>query len=150
MINFEKYLKYQKNEIEKTSGFLIYNKSTKKFLLCKGYNSNYWTIPKGHQNKNENLLQTAYRETLEETGLNLKNIDGQIKYIGNGKNNTGKKELHVYLFISNQNISNIKLNCKTFFDNKKPEISNYKWIKSFNIKNYINPYQYNIIKNYLK
>lgn len=39
-------------------------------VLSKNYDG-YWGFPKGHVEKNENLMQTAIREIKEETGLDV-------------------------------------------------------------------------------
>lgn len=56
------------------SGVLIYNEN--KVLLVHQRNSNLWSIPKGHSNPGENLIDCWKRELFEETGL---------KYIPCGK-----------------------------------------------------------------
>lgn len=57
-----------------SSGFLI--RSGGKFLLCRSGDeySGKWSVPKGHVEDGETTLDAAYRETLEETGLNLKSL----------------------------------------------------------------------------
>lgn len=58
-----------------SSGFLI--ESDNKFLICHATNINQvsdvrrWGIPKGMMEHKETPLQTALRETLEETSLDL-------------------------------------------------------------------------------
>ena len=49
-----------------------------KILLLFRNLTNSWHLPKGTQNKDETLEQTAIREVMEETGVEIK----LIKYIG--------------------------------------------------------------------
>ena len=63
---------------EKSSGVVIYNKknSNEKFLLLN-YPSGHWDFVKGRIEKDENLQETAIRETKEETGIiDLDFVDG--------------------------------------------------------------------------
>ena len=57
-----------KNQV--VAGFVVYRRTTEgiKFLLLYR-RGNYWNFPKGHFNAGENSLDTALRETEEETGL---------------------------------------------------------------------------------
>lgn len=59
-------------EKQLSSGFLI--RSGNKFLLCRSGGSEKWTIPKGHVEEEETTLEAAYRETREETGLDLQKL----------------------------------------------------------------------------
>ena len=45
-----------------------------KFLLIQHKNGLHWGFPKGHQEKNENFLETALRELKEETQIYKINI----------------------------------------------------------------------------
>lgn len=40
-------------------------------LLIKHVNSGHWSFPKGHVEKNETELETAHREIMEETGIDV-------------------------------------------------------------------------------
>lgn len=55
--------------MEKSCGLIIFRKEkTLEFLLLKS--NSEWCFPKGHVEPNESELQTALRETFEETSLN--------------------------------------------------------------------------------
>lgn len=59
----------------------------------------YWGFPKGHQEEGETFVETALRETKEETGLDVEIIDNEpvvAEYLI--RNNTTLK--HVYLFFA--------------------------------------------------
>ena len=43
-----------------------------RILLVKGRRSGKWSFPKGHKQRAENYLDCAVRETLEETGIDLR------------------------------------------------------------------------------
>ena len=45
-----------------------------KYLLCKGEASGKWNVPKGHIKEDEEPLQGAVREFLEETEISLPSI----------------------------------------------------------------------------
>lgn len=70
----------------------------KKILLCHPTNSSIfgtWSIPKGHVENGEELIEAAYRETLEEIGIDLdfNNIDPdplKIEYKKKGSNSVYK------------------------------------------------------------
>jgi 8-oxo-dGTP pyrophosphatase MutT (NUDIX family) len=46
------------------------------WLLLRSSKHGEWGFPKGHQDPGETLVQTALRETVEETGIALVAIDG--------------------------------------------------------------------------
>lgn len=67
------------------SGFIIFRRTHEGirylFLYKRG---GYWNFPKGHFEKEENAMDTAFRETYEETGLKpeeLKIIPGFKTYV---------------------------------------------------------------------
>lgn len=54
------------------AGFVIYRNVSNKIeylLLQTSYGIHHWTPPKGHVDPGETDLVTAYRETIEESGL---------------------------------------------------------------------------------
>ena len=69
----------KKTKREISAGFIVFRKTSEgiKFLILY-HGKNYWNFPKGHIEKEEQSLETAIRETHEETGLkksDLKIID---------------------------------------------------------------------------
>ncbi len=80
--------------MEKSSGFVVYRLKDKKplFLLLKYSTKNneegHWGFPKGHLEKEEDLLETAKRELFEETGIKEEEIKVQ----------SGFKEWNKYFF----------------------------------------------------
>lgn len=67
--------------MEKSCGCIIL-KDDKVFLICTLDDGKemFWSFPKGHQEAGETDVETALRETKEETGLDVEIIDyGPIK-----------------------------------------------------------------------
>ncbi len=61
-------------QIVSAAGMILFTRSQPtQFLLLK--HSNRWDLPKGHAEPNEDNLQTALRETQEETGISADNIE---------------------------------------------------------------------------
>ena len=64
---------------EKSCGAVIYRineKNDVRILLVKNHNGKCWTFPKGHIESGEKEEETALREIMEETGLNVEIIPG--------------------------------------------------------------------------
>lgn len=59
---------------EKSCGAVIFRRedNTILYLLLKHYNKGHWGFAKGHVEKGETEIETAEREIMEETGLNLR------------------------------------------------------------------------------
>lgn len=85
------------------SGGIILNNNK---ILVVNQKGSSWSLPKGHVEQNETLLETAYREIYEETGISSLEL---IQYLGSYKRyKIGKdiniedkselKHLHFYLF----------------------------------------------------
>lgn len=60
---------------EISAGIIVYRRTRQgiKFLLLY-HGGGYWNFPKGHIESEEKSLQTAIRETTEETGLRKKDL----------------------------------------------------------------------------
>lgn len=129
-------------------GFIIFN-IDKKVLIIHPTNSNHWTFPKGHIEDNETELDCAYRETLEETNLDLKNIKGEIKYFGDSFRN-GKRVVY-FLFYSSENLKNNELKCQSMvnmYHYEFPENDDFKWIKLEKAKKYLQDRDNLMLENY--
>lgn len=59
---------------ESSCGAVVFRNDAneKKFLLIRNKRSAHWGFPKGHIEPGENNEQTAIREVLEETGINIR------------------------------------------------------------------------------
>ena len=83
--------------VEHACGFIIYRKLSEgiQYLLLQASNGvKHWSPPKGHVEADETDLQTAYRETLEETGITedclhvFDNMKVELNYIAFGNPKT--------------------------------------------------------------
>lgn len=103
------------------AGIFIYNPIKKNFLLVQNA-GNYWSIPKGSINditQNETPIDCAMRETLEETGLNIKLAnDANYNVIS-----TRNKKTYIYIYIIDS--YDIKLD-----DTIMSDVSGITWVCS--------------------
>ena len=95
----------------KSAGGVVLNKKGE-VLIVNQYGSS-WSLPKGHIEEGEEILEAAKRETYEESGIrNLTYVKDLGKYtryrIGlNGKNDESElKEIHMFLFETDEMILN--------------------------------------------
>jgi len=101
---------------------------------------NYWQMPQGGVNKNEDLYIAAKRELAEETGVTsiklINELDGWLSYelpknllgkIWKGKYGGQKQKWFVVKFIGN----NEEINVNT----RNPEFLDWKWIKASELTN---------------
>ena len=80
-------------------------------LLLKG-TSGKWGFPKGQKEKNEDLKQTAIRETLEETGIHVSRDKLKTSFtVGDYK----------FWFVNFDDLKDVKI--------QQSEISEYKWME---------------------
>lgn len=58
---------------EKSCGAIVYRKfhGNTEILLIKHINSGHWSFPKGHVEKGETEVETAKREIMEETSIDV-------------------------------------------------------------------------------
>ena len=124
-------------EKQLSSGFLI--RSGGKFLLARSYAgpkatpaSDKWTIPKGHVEPGESTIEAAYRETLEETGWDLKhlsygNVWNHFSHIYSMRN---KDVIGFFCDDESGMLQDEVLKCSSFVDDDPnyPEIDAYKWV----------------------
>lgn len=97
---------------EISSGFVLVNSNTKKILILKLSKEFEWDLPKGHQEKGETIIETAYREVEEEIGINksqiqiLKDNSNQIitdfyEYTSPVSQNI--RQIHLFIGLINEN-----------------------------------------------
>ena len=115
-------------------GIILLNHENKVFVGKRIDNpKNFWQMPQGGVDHNENFLQAAKRELEEETGVKsvkvIKKLDGWLKYdlpknllgIWKGKYRGQKQKWFVMKFIGKTDEINVKT--------KNPEFLDWKWIE---------------------
>ena len=120
-------------------GIVLLNKDNKIFVAKRIDNQkNFWQMPQGGVDKDEDYLMAAYRELEEETSINnvelIKELDGLITYelpknligiIWKGKYRGQEQKWFLMRFLGKDNQINIKT--------KHPEFCEWKWINLENI-----------------
>ena len=115
-------------------GIVILNKENKIFVAKRIDNpKNFWQMPQGGVDKNEDFLSAAYRELEEETSIKdvelIKEIDEILIYelpkhllgiIWKGKYKGQKQKWFIMRYLGTDD----KININT----KKPEFLEWKWI----------------------
>ena len=116
-------------------GIVVLNKKNKVFVGKRIDNpKNFWQMPQGGVNQNENLLHAAKRELEEETGIKsvelVKELKEWLQYdlpknllgkIWEGKYRGQNQKWFIMNFIGKDDEINIKT--------KNPEFLDWKWIK---------------------
>ncbi len=70
------------SDVVEAAGLILFTRSTPvQFLLMK--HADRWDLPKGHAEAGESILQTALRETEEETGVaaNQISVDETFRFV---------------------------------------------------------------------
>ena len=115
-------------------GIIVLNKENKVFVAKRIDNpKNFWQMPQGGIDRNEDFLKAAYRELEEETSIKnvelIKELDGTTIYelpdnllgiIWKGKYRGQKQKWFVMRYIGEDKDINIKT--------KKPEFLDWRWI----------------------
>ena len=116
-------------------GIILLNHENKVFVGKRIDNpKNFWQMPQGGVNQNENFLQAAKRELEEETGIKsvelVKELNKWLKYdlpenllgkVLEGKYRGQKQKWFIMKFVGKDNEINVKT--------KNPEFLTWKWIK---------------------
>ena len=120
-------------------GIVVLNKENKVFVAKRIDNpKNFWQMPQGGVDKNEDYLVAAYRELEEETSIKnvelINELDNLTTYelpknllgiIWKGKYRGQKQKWFIMRFLGKDNEINIKT--------KNPEFCEWKWIDLKNI-----------------
>ena len=115
-------------------GIILLNRENKVFVGKRIDNpKNFWQMPQGGVNQNENFLQAAKRELEEETGIKsvelVKELNKWLKYdlpenllgkVLEGKYRGQKQKWFIMKFVGKDNEINVKT--------KNPEFLDWKWI----------------------
>ena len=133
-------------------GIVLLNKKNKVFVGKRIDNpKNFWQMPQGGVNQNENLLHAAKRELEEETGIKsvelVKELKEWLQYdlpknllgkIWEGKYRGQTQKWFIMRFLG----KNEEINIKT----KNPEFLDWQWIDSSELPNISVNFKTNIYK----
>ena len=125
---------YKKLPLRSGVGIIVLNKENKVFVAKRIDNpKNFWQMPQGGINKNEDFFTAALRELKEETSIVsvklVKEIDDKLTYIlpdhlvgiiWKGKFKGQIQKWFIMRFVGNE----LEINIKT----KHPEFLDWKWI----------------------
>ena len=125
---------YNKLPLRSGVGIIVLNKENKVFVAKRIDNpKNFWQMPQGGINKNEDFFTAALRELKEETSIVsvklIKEIDDKFTYIlpdhligiiWKGKFKGQIQKWFIMRFVGNESEINIKT--------KHPEFLDWKWI----------------------
>ena len=133
-------------------GIVLLNKKNQIFVARRIDNpKNYWQMPQGGVDTNEDYLTAAYRELREETSIKsvilVKEIDEFITYelpknllgiIWKGKYKGQKQKWFVMKFVGEDS----EINLKT----KNPEFLEWKWVNLEKITDTVVDFKLNVYK----
>jgi len=137
-------------------GIIVVNKNDKIFVAQRIDNQkNFWQMPQGGVEKNEDYLTAAYRELEEETSIKnvklIKELDGLITYelpenllgiIWNGKYRGQKQKWFLMRFLGKDKEINIKT--------KHPEFCKWKWVDLENITDLVVDFKLHVYEDVKK
>ena len=151
--------KFKKLPLRKGVGVILLNSENKVFVARRIDNpKDFWQMPQGGVDKNEDFLTAALRELKEETSIEnvelIKELDGITTYelpdnllgiIWKGKYRGQEQKWFLMRFKGNEN----EINLRT----KNPEFLDWQWIELDKITKYVVDFKldiYEIIKNKVK
>jgi putative (di)nucleoside polyphosphate hydrolase len=134
-------------------GIVVLNKNNKVFVAKRIDNpKNFWQMPQGGVDKDENFLRAAYRELEEETSIKsvelINELEGTITYelpdrllgiIWKGRYRGQKQKWFVMRFTGSDSEINI--------NTKNPEFLEWKWIELDLITEYVVDFKHHVYKN---
>ena len=106
---------------EKSCGAIVYRKyhGNTEILLIKHINSGHWSFPKGHVEGDETEVETAKREIMEETGIDV-NLDPTFRETVTYSPRKDTVKIVVYFIAKAKN---------TDFVPQEDGISEIKWVE---------------------
>ena len=106
---------------EKSCGAIVYRKfhGNIEILLVKHVNSGHWSFPKGHVELGETEVETAQREILEETGIEVI-IDSSFRETVTYSPKKGTQNIVVYFLAKAKGYD---------FIPQPDEIADIKWVE---------------------
>ena len=137
-------------------GIVVLNKNNQVFVAKRIDNSkNFWQMPQGGVDKNEDYLVAAYRELEEETSIKnidlVKELDGLISYelpkhllgvIWKGKYRGQEQKWFVVRFLGNDSEININTD--------HPEFCEWKWVELENITDLVVDFKLHVYEDVKK
>ena len=137
-------------------GIVLLNSENKVFVGKRIDNPvNFWQLPQGGVDKNEDLLSAAHRELKEETSIEnvklIKEIDHWLTYqlpnnllgkIWKGKYRGQKQKWFIMRFVGNEEEINIKT--------KNAEFKEWKWIDINQLLNVVVNFKLDVYKTIVK
>ncbi len=137
-------------------GIVLLNSDNKVFVGKRIDNPvNFWQMPQGGVDDNENLLYAANRELKEETGVKstklIKEIDNWLTYelpknllgkIWKGKYRGQKQKWFIMRFVGDEEEINIKT--------KNAEFLEWKWIDANQLLNVVIDFKLDVYKSIVK
>tara|TARA_B100000029_G_C17289071_1_gene856300 strand:+ start:92 stop:568 length:477 start_codon:yes stop_codon:yes gene_type:complete len=115
----------------------------------------FWQMPQGGVNNDENFLDAAKRELVEETSIKsaklIKELDSWFEYelpknllgkIWKGKYRGQKQKWFVMRFVGNDSEINVKT--------KNPEFLEWKWVKATKLTELVIDFKFNVYKNIME
>ena len=137
-------------------GIILLNSDNKVFVGKRIDNPvNFWQMPQGGVDDNENLLHAANRELKEETGVEsvkfIKEIDNWLTYelpknllgkIWKGKYRGQKQKWFIMRFVGDEEEINIKT--------KNAEFLEWKWIDANQLLNVVIDFKLDVYKSIVK
>jgi putative (di)nucleoside polyphosphate hydrolase len=137
-------------------GIVILNKNDQVFVARRIDNSkNFWQMPQGGVDKNEDYLAAAYRELKEETSIKnvdlVGELDGLISYelpkhllgiIWKGKYRGQEQKWFVVRFLGNDSEINI--------NTEHPEFCEWKWVELENITDLVVDFKLHVYEDVKK
>ena len=151
--------KFKNLPLRKGVGVILLNSENKVFVAKRIDNpKNFWQMPQGGVDKNEDFLSAALRELKEETSISnvklIKELDGMTTYelpdsllgvIWKGKYKGQKQKWFLMRFMGNDD----EINLKT----KYPEFLEWRWIEIDEITKFVVDFKlevYQTIKDKVK
>jgi len=145
--------KFKNLPLRKGVGIVLLNSENKVFVAKRIDNpKNFWQMPQGGVDKNEDFLTAAFRELKEETSIEkvelIKEIDGKTTYelpndllgiIWKGKYRGQEQKWFLMRFKGKDS----EINLKTL----RPEFLEWKWIEIDKITNTVVSFKLNVYKN---
>lgn len=115
-----------------TCGIYLYDKTSKKILICHATNASWktWSIPKGLKDEGEEDLDAAIRELEEETGISVNELDlNSVVTLTPVKYTKQNKILQPFFIMAKKNLTAKTLKCTSMIKGNIPEIDKWAWVE---------------------